>query len=884
MDIHRSYIRDFVLPKVKSVFVVDYYQVIKSMLDSRDDFQYNDVFANPRIRTQNEIVWSTDSFVSKPVLLSNLQVKEKLFYSDVLRDVLYSLEQLVVDLGTEETNTPLRELMSKAIAYIDDGSVYCADGRIVIVNWGILPRRADLQYSTIYKSGHFIGAWENYNSRTKYNNVADSDIPVNKINDEEFMAESPETPEIEPEVTDVHDDVAVEDLESEDNVQTQEEIIDEHDDSDEQTDSEEVLLEDESNAESSVSEDLPDSKKKFRYWKWLLSLFLLLWIVMFLCKDLKWGINIINPFYNPLPSAPVVKPIYDGMTGESADGMSIIATDRLNIILTQDKGVKTMLKWARAFKRHYPGKKYEITYYDKELDFIQIMVPSAERELIKSKLQSQLPEFSFDVFDESVNVGSTLNDPFLTDLSSSWYLYPIDAFGAWDITKGIEDVIIAVVDTGFDMSHPEFEGRIYSVHNALDNNEHVYPIKTKDGLCSHGTHVAATAAGNCNNGEGLLGIAPQCRLMLVQAAADSESGCLSSTAIREGAMYAIRNGADVVNISAGYAKSDYEKGLSESQQLNYINNTYKFEETLWKKIADMAEERKCVLVFSAGNDDLISGMDPMKRIDGTIRVSAVDKHMSKASFSNYGVYPHLRKNYSTVSAPGVDICSAVVNAGYDSYQGTSMAAPIVAGAVALMKSIDRNLTSFQIIDILKRTGYDVGDDIGPMINIGKALQELKGDGEKGRLDCKKISKEIRELRHRLDSLIRLCPDAAEPEDTLKFKNVVKDPLALNGLWKATTELVATSDNSPVELYMEFSNLDGILTWINKGENFEAPLKVEIDEEKIHLTQLSKAMSETNHSFAKYDFYCSADRKGNLLCSGISELGTRINFNLVRVKY
>ena len=61
-------------------------------------------------------------------------------------------------------------------------------------------------------------------------------------------------------------------------------------------------------------------------------------------------------------------------------------------------------------------------------------------------------------------------------------------------------------------------------------------------------------------------------------------------------------------------------------------------------------------------------------------------------------------------------------------------------------------------------------------------------------------------------------------------------------------------------------------------------EVEIDEEKIHLTQLSKAMSETNHSFAKYDFYCSADRKGNLLCSGISELGTRINFNLVRVKY
>jgi hypothetical protein len=99
--------------------------------------------------------------------------------------------------------------------------------------------------------------------------------------------------------------------------------------------------------------------------------------------------------------------------------------------------------------------------------------------------------------------------------------------------------------------------------------------------------------------------------------------------------------------------------------------------------------------------------------------------LNKAEFSNYG-------SYSTVSAPGVGIYSSVGKDGYQTMDGTSMAAPIVTGAVALMKSINDSITTKQIICILQSTGIETQGNIGKLIQLDKALAVVKS-GET--VDC-----------------------------------------------------------------------------------------------------------------------------------------------------
>ena len=114
MDIHRSSIKDFIMPKVKSVVVTDYYEGIRNMLKSRPEFPYKDLLANPRLRTQMEITWSSDVFSKKPVVLAELQEEQKGRYAYLLKDCIRSVENLAGVLKVEG-NLSLCELLTKAI-------------------------------------------------------------------------------------------------------------------------------------------------------------------------------------------------------------------------------------------------------------------------------------------------------------------------------------------------------------------------------------------------------------------------------------------------------------------------------------------------------------------------------------------------------------------------------------------------------------------------------------------------------------------------------------------------------------------------------------------------------------------------------------------------
>ena len=122
------------MPKVKSVIVIDYYEGIQGMLASRGDFPYDDFLANPRMRTQTEIIWATDVFSSRPSLLCDIKGELKDRYSYALKERINAIEALIESLKTEDGGVALSELLSKAISYIDERSVYCGDGNIVVVN------------------------------------------------------------------------------------------------------------------------------------------------------------------------------------------------------------------------------------------------------------------------------------------------------------------------------------------------------------------------------------------------------------------------------------------------------------------------------------------------------------------------------------------------------------------------------------------------------------------------------------------------------------------------------------------------------------------------------------------------------------------------------
>lgn len=145
---------------------------------------------------------------------------------------------------------------------------------------------------------------------------------------------------------------------------------------------------------------------------------------------------------------------------------------------------------------------------------------------------------------------------------------------------------------------------------------------------------------------------------------------------------------------------------------------FKNVEKLWARVCALAAKKNCILVFAAGNDDILSSIPPENRNASSIVVAAVDQNLYPTDFTNYGPC-------SDVSAPGKGIYSSFPHGGFKSFDGTSMAAPIVSGTIALMKSIKKDLTVEQARNVLYKTGSNVYGFIPPMVLVDKALDGVK---------------------------------------------------------------------------------------------------------------------------------------------------------------
>ena len=450
------------------------------------------------------------------------------------------------------------------------------------------------------------------------------------------------------------------------------------------------------------------------------------------------------------PNPPYSQPIPKTKIKVDPTNRVVIVRDRLNIALTGSN--KDIHQFSKDFKKLYPADEYKILYGEQLTARLQVKLPEEEVAAIRKNLKSKLNKYQMLIWHESIfTMDNTSNDPGFRNNNNKWYFEAIQAFDAWNITQGSEDVIIAVLDAGFDLDHPELKGRIVNPYNTVyrsNKKEDIFNGSVDN--AEHGTHVAATCVGNINNKEGVSGIAPKSKVLPVVVA--YPSGTMSSSHIIDGVLYAMNQGAKVINLSLGLRISPSLKNSSIGQQQQVIDNSWKDEEAFWDELYSIASRENVTIVRSGGNDNVLIGLDPAKRSSYAIRVSAVKDKESKAKFSNWG-------DDSDISAPGKDIYNAVPRGEYSTLSGTSMAAPIVSAAAALMYSVNPSMTAYDVKLILNETGKPLGSagnkDIGPLLQLADALNYAQA-GKVPPVPCQTNQEKIDELQEEINRLKMDC--------------------------------------------------------------------------------------------------------------------------------
>ena len=275
----------------------------------------------------------------------------------------------------------------------------------------------------------------------------------------------------------------------------------------------------------------------------------------------------------------------------------------------------------------------------------------------------------------------TPNDP---RFSEQWGIQRIGAPAAWDLETGDDSILLAIIDSGVDYTHPDIAPNyVPGGYDFVDDDNDPYP--TPDGIdndgdflidegISHGTHCAGIAAAKTDNGIGIAGVAQV--KVLAERVLDSDGGGTAFD-VANSINHAVVQGANVISMSIGGGGTAFEQAACQD-----------------------AWDAGCLLVGAAGND-YRGPVNCPAAYPTVIAVSATNSDDQLASFSNIGQEVEL-------AAPGVAILSAVKGGGYQSWQGTSMATPFVAGVAALMYSKNPTLTNSEVRALLQTTATDLG--------------------------------------------------------------------------------------------------------------------------------------------------------------------------------
>jgi len=295
--------------------------------------------------------------------------------------------------------------------------------------------------------------------------------------------------------------------------------------------------------------------------------------------------------------------------------------------------------------------------------------------------------------------GVTPNDPYF---SSQWNLPRIEAPAAWDITTGSDEVVIAFVDTGVDLEHPEFRDKIWTNTDEIPDNGadddgngyvddvHGWDFVNWDGEPQddhgHGTFVASIAAAETNDGLGMAGVSWGGEVMPIKVFA--ENGQSYYWHITGGITYATDNGARIINLS--WRLKSYVGTQPHQTAINY------------------AHSKGVLIVAASGGDPDAEDPVPLDAyqypaaLDNVVSVAATNRDDGHYEFSAYN-------DKVDIAAPGGDILGVWLGFGYGRYSSTGLAAPHVSGLAALVWSVNPKLTPDEVESIIESTAVDLGE-------------------------------------------------------------------------------------------------------------------------------------------------------------------------------
>jgi len=325
-------------------------------------------------------------------------------------------------------------------------------------------------------------------------------------------------------------------------------------------------------------------------------------------------------------------------------------------------------------------------------------IPSIAKELSQNpNVEYAEPRYIYEMYDVP-------DDPLYSD---QWYLPKINASNAWDISQGDADVVIGIIDTGVDWTHPDLVENMWTNDgetgldangnnkrtNGIDDDNNGYiddwngwdfcgddghtPDNDPMDIYGHGTHCSGIASAVTNNEIGVAGLGRTCQIMPIRVI---YYGVLLFGP--EGIVYAADNGCDIVNLSWGGGHPS-----------SFLNDAIQY-----------AHQSGTFVIAAAGNDDTSEKKYPASYTN-VFSVAATDENDNKASFSSYG-------SSIDISAPGNHMLSTVLDDSYGYMSGTSMAAPLVAGLAGLIKSQNPNWTNVQIANQILMSADNI-DELNP---------------------------------------------------------------------------------------------------------------------------------------------------------------------------
>jgi subtilisin family serine protease len=268
---------------------------------------------------------------------------------------------------------------------------------------------------------------------------------------------------------------------------------------------------------------------------------------------------------------------------------------------------------------------------------------------------------------------------------------------AWSVTEGEESVVVAVIDTGVETSHPDLQERIWVSPTGERGYDFVRNRPHGEDDAGHGTHCAGII-GASKNEFGVRGVAPKVKLMPLKFLSNQGRG--DTVAAVQAIQYAVRNGAKILSNSwggGGYS-SLLENAIREALRQGVI------------------------FVAAAGNNnsDNDRAIYYPASYPGVLAVGSTDERDQRSSFSNYG------RERVHVFAPGSNILSTYVGGRYQTLSGTSMATPQVAGALALALSHRSDLSPSALFEALCRTSEGSLQSFSKCgrMHVGKLLKSI----------------------------------------------------------------------------------------------------------------------------------------------------------------